>query len=252
MTWDDVIAIRAMRKDGVPVRVISEQTGFHSVSIYGMLKKGDDWEPNDNYRPWTQDEMTLLTSDRAKGMSPAAIGRELNRTSGQVRAQLRTLKNKGFDTGRGNHTRAGYYNPNNPGQRTLLARTCAECGKFLPAKFFKGRKGNTKHNSGTRTCIRCLNSKRNNAKSTNDRLQAATLETAVNIGKEWVASDDEYLREAHERNEPLVVSAIKLGRTYYSVSARAVNIGLEKRPSLGDPDAEQWRILFPAIYAASE
>lgn len=120
--------------------------------------------------------------------------------------------------------------PNSPfsaGRRTLVARTCRECGELADGDSFPIISG---AGARRRACHKCVN-----AKKKQDREErgigvppprpAEQLQTSKY--RRWTADEDNYLRE-HVQDTSYENMAITLGRSLNSVYTRRGILGLAK------------------------
>ena len=118
----------------------------------------------------------------------------------------------------------GHNSPFSPGARTILARTCKECGELADGDSFPLINGGA---GGRRSvCHRC-----HNLRKKRDRIQRGIgvprpperLQTSKY--RLWTADDDKYLRE-HVDTDSYENIAIALGRSLRSVYKRRADLGL--------------------------
>ncbi len=64
--------------------------------------------------------------------------------------------------------------------------------------------------------------------STTTQTQSFTLATAVNLGSEWTMAEISSLETLKASKMSIKDMATTLGRSYYSVSTRLINLGLSK------------------------
>lgn len=108
------------------------------------------------------------------------------------------------------------------GPRTVLARSCLECGEFLSRSAFNVSRGYT---DTTCSACRARNARRDPAYRASaiesrmrrfNRAQALTRDHATHHGEEWTSSQVEIL----ERDISDEDAALLLGRTYSAVRER--------------------------------
>lgn len=121
--------------------------------------------------------------------------------------------------------------PNSPfsaGTRTLLARTCVDCGQLADGDSFPILNAGKRNQARRKTCHNCTN-----ARKKRDREQrgigvplprpAEILQTATY--QRWSAEEDAYLRE-RIGDTSYENMAIALGRSLHSVYTRRRILGL--------------------------
>jgi hypothetical protein len=99
-----------------------------------------------------------------------------------------------------------------PGQRTMLARTCVECGAFRPGDEFRthGTDDNGKRTADP-VCKACENNDRK-------RLNATTYDGATQHRSTWTPSEEQYLLD-HPHATALELAAA-LGRTWKAIQEK--------------------------------
>jgi hypothetical protein len=130
------------------------------------------------------------------------------------------------------------------GNRTLLAKTCNNCGLFLGAEwFYKTSKG-----YATR-CARCVTDdvvrrqkELGRSPSHHRTNQVASLATAEATGSEWTDEEHQILADA---TLSVVEKALKLRRTYYATQTAIHRFGYAVPHVLPENMSDhQWVILF--------
>lgn len=131
--------------------------------------------------------------------------------------------------------------------RTLVARSCSECGLLLDQSWFYPI-GKAKPGYRQPHCRKCQSNRNRrrgakaaaSARSFALKLQAATLETATSYGKEWTGADIAVLED---KTKTVFEKAVTLGRTYFATASQLSNRGLrDPKPEVGDPTEAQWFI----------
>lgn len=141
----------------------------------------------------------------------------------------------------------GKNSPHAVGHRTLLMRTCPECGLTLPGSRFQMRHNpGTNSNARVRVCNSCL-FKRKPEEAQQQRADSATeyrrehqrasIQGATKSGQPWTESE---LREVYESTETASVLAQRLRRTQYSIYCARNQIGTRKT----DEEREQFFMTF--------
>ena len=138
--------------------------------------------------------------------------------------------------------------PNSPfsaGTRTLLARTCKDCGELADGDSFPLLNRGTPNEARRKACHRC-----HNARKKQDREQRGIGVPAPRPPEElqtrkwqaWTAEDDQTLRQGIAEGVGYEDIAAKLGRSLNSVYTRRSILGLavvRKRHRVAKP----WQIL---------
>lgn len=177
------------------------------------------------------------------------IARHLGRTTASINGMRRKLRDRGYDVGADSSKK----NPWHVGNRTLVARTCARCGLLLDASWFCKR-GTRRIGHLSQHCRKCSaaatangNKRHRYSQKFADRLQAITLETAVNNRKEWTTAE---MAVVADPDRTTFEKAVTLGRTYYGVASRSAALDLRSRKEpVGDPTEAQWFIRLRAEMA---
>ncbi len=137
----------------------------------------------------------------------------------------------------------GPYSPFSAGTRTLLARTCTQCGELADGDSFPVLNAGKRNQARRRTCHRCTN-----ARKKRDRIQrgigvppprpAESLQTNKKL--RWSAEDDRYLRDNIDAQSYEEI-AVALGRSMNSVYIRRGILGLAP-PRKKHRVEKPWRI----------
>lgn len=123
----------------------------------------------------------------------------------------------------------GPYSPFSVGPRTLLARTCKECGVLADGDSFPTVNTGTKNEARVRNCHYCRNAKKKRDREERgiglppserppERLQTSKYQR-------WSSEEDDYLRE-HVNDTSYENMAIVLGRSLNSIYSRRSILGL--------------------------
>lgn len=118
--------------------------------------------------------------------------------------------------------------PNSPfsaGRRTLLARTCTECGELADGDSFPIISG---VGARRRACHNCVNAKKKRDREERGIGLPAPRppeELQSNRKQRWAAEDDKYLRE-HVGSQSYEAIALELGRSLRAVYKRRDILGL--------------------------
>lgn len=231
-----------------PIAELAEILGRSHVAVAKVrnkIRKG--WTPAYQSMPsWTEEEDAFLVSHPKMTYKEVAV--ELGRTPSAVQNRRRILGERGLDV-----TFGGNWSPFMPGPRTLLSKTCPECGLLLPAKWFQY----FRNGANLKTCKRChvaskpkpkrepRDTKRYNARWF-AKVQAITAPNATNSRNPWTEADEKVAADPSLTN---LEKALKLKRTYASVQQRVHSSGYTSRNvwALGDPLHEQWIIDNPNL-----
>lgn len=140
------------------------------------------------------------------------------------------------------------------GSRTLLAKTCPDCGLLLPASWFHWSEPNKCWRTYCRKCFTPRNRayKRKSDKVTTSnkaysrayaqKAQQITLPLADRKGEEFTESDHVILAD---ESMTALGKALKMKRTYSSAKNAVYNFGYKSLTPLGDPAQDQWIIDNP-------
>lgn len=134
----------------------------------------------------------------------------------------------------------GPYSPFSAGRRTLLARTCLECGELADGDSFPVISST---GSRRRSCHRCVNAQKKRDREERGIGVPAPRppeELQVNKRRQWSFEDDKYLREnVGARSYDQL--AVDLGRSLRSVYKRRADLGLSA-VRVRHRVAKPWRI----------
>lgn len=205
----------------------------------------DGWSPEREM--WTESDWDFVR--RTPHMTATQVAAHLGRTAASIKNARHLLSVKerlSFDIeGRSKL-------PSTIGSRTLVAKTCPRCGKFLNAKWFYRLTRVGRPPQWSTDCAKCSHkddpkrvlstSARDggaSARASNRRLQAITRERAHRHGQEWIDTDHEILADP---DLTAFEKAIRLGRTYNAVR-QAVHVnGYTSKVGRGDPVEGVWLI----------
>lgn len=123
--------------------------------------------------------------------------------------------------------------PNSPfstGRRTLVARTCRDCGELADGDSFPILNAGTKNQARRKTCHKCTNANKKRLREERgiglpgprppERFQTSKY-------RQWTVEEDDYLRERiHDTSYENM--AVALGRSLNSVYTRRGILGLAK------------------------
>lgn len=201
---------------------------------------------------WTEDEIDVVRD--TPHLSAVQVAKSIGRSRSSVEYMRQALADaEGLSFGRGDHK-----NPNHPGKRRLLAKTCKACGFLLDASWFSWStdgKGNPR--SWKARCNKChAKSAADNgwkrsghskdggssAKKSYIKMQEITRQHATRHGQPWVESDHETLRDA---DLTTFEKAIQLGRTWAATHMAVSQNGYQSKVGRGDPAKGQWIIENP-------
>lgn len=139
--------------------------------------------------------------------------------------------------------------PNSPfsaGGRTVLARTCRQCGELADGDSFPMLNAGTRNQARRTVCHRCTN-----ARKKRDREERGIgvpaprppVDQQTNTRRPWSVQDDDYLR-ANVTAQSYEAVAVALGRSLASVYTRRAILGLapvRKRHRVAKP----WQVHRP-------
>ncbi|UGL61937.1 DNA binding protein [Arthrobacter phage EastWest] len=137
--------------------------------------------------------------------------------------------------------------PNSPfsaGGRTLLARTCVDCGKFADGESFPLLNAGTKNVARRRNCHDCQNAKKKRLRDAGVYAMPAPRPPEVlqtSAYRRWEKSDDAKVRELIAEGVPYEQIAVTLGRSLRAVYKRREVLGLA-RVRASHRVAQPWRI----------
>jgi hypothetical protein len=136
----------------------------------------------------------------------------------------------------------GPNSPYSPASRTILARTCLDCGKFADGESFplinRGRGGRRK------TCHDCTNRWKKRAREERGigvPVPRPPESQQTKKRTQWTRADDDFLRE-HIGRMTYEELAVRLGRSTRAVYKRRDVLGLPK-VRRSHRVAEPWRIV---------
>lgn len=153
--------------------------------------------------------------------------------------------------------------PHRPGGRSLLAKTCRECGLLLPGRWFKFKRADRVWSGTCRGCDSealkdWKGNRRPEASATAERLnneryrhaaQALTAQVATMNGQPYMERDHAVLADP---DLTVLAKALSLGRTFFAVGDAVVKYGYKSRRALGDPARDQWIIDNPNLPRVEE
>lgn len=150
-------------------------------------------------------------------------------------------------------------NPQSPGPRTMVARTCTTCGLLLPGAWFSTTTRTGKGRVHSRSCRKCnsaddlarvqrddkyADKKRSAANAYQQMAQAITAPLAENGGQDYTEADHKILSDQTLTG---LEKALRMKRTYNAVLIASGKFGYRVRGGtlLGDPAEDQWLIDNP-------
>lgn len=197
---------------------------------------------NDRVR-WTADLDAALT-ELLQSCNVAQAASYLGITTYSASHRVKALRAKGFKIPNLSRSTLAYVIPKTA---ILLARTCLACGELRDSSQYRQRRGGQ---AGRETICRACESKdlmkRGAGQKLAKALQDISLASAHNKRSEWTLADDEVLSDTSKTDFEI---ALELGRTYFSVRTRRLNIGIKKRERQLDHLAV-WAINFPKSHEA--
>lgn len=148
-------------------------------------------------------------------------------------------------------------NPFEVGSRTLLARTCTQCGILKNAEQFlwKPRPDGDGYRTRASACRSCEASRRRTqyrrnptpqmvtSRSWYSKVQSITVPRAYSKDEPWDQNQDAVIKDT---SLPLLIAALRTGRSYASASGRASRLGVKRRKKLVDAD-KNWVVIFDRI-----
>ena len=181
-------------------------------------------------------------------MSTSAIAAHLGRTADSVSHRRRYLQRRGDAVRKYAHNSS----PMVIGARSLLAKTCPDCGLLLQANWFHS---NT--NGGrTTVCSACKNKvrpprprqkdaeNRRRTRESSSRFQALTVAGASKTRQPWTDADFAVLEDP---DLTVLQKALTLHRTYHATVSYCAKGGFKSFVGLGDPERDQWMIDNPNL-----
>lgn len=221
---------------------LADELGRSAVAVRKMRARLAAGYGASSRAPWTEDEEAFILAN--PDFTSQQLAEHLGRSARAVRQRLSECDAP---------ARRGSSSPHSVGSRTLLAKTCPRCGLLLTPKWF-GRDGK---GNWVPHCIRCRPATkkakrdyaaRNRAEVSNasrdffKKMQDYTRDRADRHGQEWVDADHEILRDPEV---PILVKALRLGRTYSAVAGQCSKNGYRSLVGHGDPIKGQWVIDNP-------
>ena len=226
-----------------PAWRIAEELGRTPQAVRSMRHKlRHGWSPKRALpTEWTKAEDAFLFANQSMTASEAA--KHIDRTYEAILHRRKTLKAAGNDVRMGRNFSPFYH-----GGRSVLAKTCPDCGYLLQASWFRASNGAFRSK-----CTRCAFSKYQQPSGENigsiersrqwvEKVQAITLSHATNNGNPWTEAD---LKILADPDLNLVQKSFLLKRSYHATQGAASKHGFLSQPSLGDPERDQWIIDNP-------
>lgn len=240
-TWSDE-EYGLLSDDSASNRELSEMLGRSIGSVAAKrraLRSG--WAPV-RPEPWSEDEDDLIR--KTWHLTAREVATRLGRGYHAVTTRRSFLGQREGVTAYGGHKKA-----HTVGRRSLLAKTCPQCGLLLAAHWF----GLDNRKLWRVACVRCqpkrerdtrtpTRSQKDAARAFAKKLQAASLPGAERAREPWLDSDHEVLRDP---DLTVIEKAIRLGRTYYGTARVCATSGYHSKVGKGDPVRGQWVIDNP-------
>lgn len=241
-----------------PAKVLAEVLGRSPASIMGQkhfIRKGhvrtasSPWSPDEDEVIRDHPKMTAKQLEKLlPGRTASAIGQ--HRWHIGARPEFK------------HHTEV---DPYSVGCRTLVAKSCSKCGEIRPGSRFSWIKTERlwasvckncnseavyrRHQNGRPKLTKgALKRKNQTSKAWMIAAQKYTSERATNNRKEWTEKDYKVLVD---HSLPIVVKAIKLGRSYAATSGALNKIGYRRPRGAGD-EFDRWIIDNPTEARAPE
>lgn len=226
-----------------PAWRIAEELGRTPQAVRSMQHKlRHGWSPKRVFpTEWSKTEDAFLFANQS--MTAEEVAKHLDRTPYAVGHRRKTLRAAGIDVRQGRNFSPFYH-----GGRSVLAKTCPDCGYLLQASWFRSGGGGLRSK-----CTRCAFSKYQEPGEANigsderarqwvAKVQAMTLTQATNNGNPWTDADLAILANPDLN---LVQKSFLLKRSYHATQGAASKYGFLSTPSLGDPERDQWIIDNP-------
>lgn len=193
---------------------------------------------------WLDFEIDFIVENMGR-MHTSAIATFLVRDFIKVKSEIHRLRNNGVVPKRSLKS----LNPSTVATRTLIAKTCKECGLLLGGEWFRLRR-----DGYSPECRRCCGrisassrERRKDAARANEsaytaKLQAFTLDRAENHRKEWTDADITVLADV---SKTVLEKAVELKRTYLATQSALCNHGFtSKKPDFAAMEKAAWRIFW--------
>lgn len=230
----------------LPAHEVAKEVGLHATTIsehrramgLGVLRVSD----------WTDYEIDFLIENLSK-MKTEKIAGYLNREVRAVYGEIARLRANGIGAKRTSKR----LDPWIISGRPLIAKSCPDCGHFLPADWFAQNPTKSGKKRYTHNCRNCRYARKNKINASKDgwtdmqreykaKVQAYTLERAENNGKEWTSVDVEVLADP---NKTVLEKALELKRTYAATENAQQRHGFSaKQRPRGNPHDSAWRLFW--------
>jgi hypothetical protein len=235
-----------------PMAYLSNELGRSIQSVVKMRRKIRDGYKGKVLLPWTAEEDAILFEKKhftAKDLTALLPGRHLSAIHAR-RAKI------GASVGNGGPAK----DPFMPGHRTLIAKTCRDCGLLLPASWYWSRGGPYKISY----CKKCSHSRNMGYRESEPddtkkerrrravirvaayakKAQDITLPFAEKRGQEYTEADHKVLSDPSLSN---LAKALRLKRTYIAICTAVPSHGYKSSIAMGDPLKDQWVIENPNV-----
>ena len=189
---------------------------------------GPLWSVSDDYFLIDNPLLTAKQIGETLGRSPSAVS--------QRKAKLKAIiEAEGVPQfGKSNK------NPHCIGKRTVVAASCKECGLLLDGSWFY-RNGQVAFNQICRRCRPIRYGREKFVGGSQRELQRLSKKFATKTHQRFLQED---LRVLGDDNLSILQMALKLSRTYASVSSARQAYCFSNEVRLGDPADVQWYITF--------
>lgn len=224
----------------IPVAEAAEIVNRTKNGIWAMRKKAREGTLTLR-SSWSDAEIEFLISNPY--MTAKQISGHTGRTESAVaQMKLKLAREQGVEFHRGSKS------PMSVGQRPLLAKTCADCGMFLGAEWFRETVSRSIRMNWASSCKKCASERAERFQRREGRLgdnsrkyQEVSVHYAHNNGQEYTDADYDILQR---EDMSLLEKAIAMGRTYAAVSGAVQKFNLQVKHRLGEPQESEWKIFF--------
>jgi len=182
---------------------------------------------------WTGDETEWLI-DNADRMGSEALATHLGRSVKSIQRKAEQLHLRIWRTEQFGDGLRDIQGKTIIGNRTLLAKTCPKCGRFLMARRYWRRQTGKRQGHWYTECRGCMNVAQNEQRPERDRgrrarerNQAASKRNAENSGRPWTQADDAVVRDVENYPSHMEVATV-LARTLTAVETRADHLGVHR------------------------
>ena len=249
-TDEELGILQDLTEQGWTAQEIGDHLGRTEKAIYYCRRKLRSGKPFAG-PSWTEEELDFLRSTPYYTIEQHAkhLGRKRSTIIG-VRQRLSKREGVRWDLG-------GAKNPHRIGRRTLLARTCPDCGLFLDASWFVRRKSGPDVGRWFAKCIRCCNpdteeyrrkqaeraAKRREGEDDPNlhyhRVQAVSLQWATRARQGYTEDDMQVLSDP---DLTVLEKSFRLKRSFAATSGAVRRFGFTSKVGRGEAVEGQWII----------